>query len=368
MITIIDSPSAVSLQGEPFLWRVQSSLTVANLRILAEAVNDQYDVARVNNPLDEVLFELRDYYKSELSSVLNYGAVALHNNVCKDFSISFFEYYGTPAQLGSGTIETRKILMGKIPRWKQFWFTQSGYNGIEGWLVVGNHIWLTWYPEQAKKVLPDQPEVIYFIARGAKTYNLSISIAYSDGTTLVHDPGIAIATAMYQVASIPVGYNKLGIGAVDPNKTVVSYTISFDGNTFPRTYVVDFKSYRDVKYIIFRNTLGGYDVLACTGEADETTEIERDISERVYDMANPIRLNKTVYRIQNTAITKVNTGWLQPNEKEWLNDLFESEEVYELVGAYKQPIMLRNTSFDRSQRSYEPGSVELEYEKLYITA
>jgi len=368
MFEVTEYPALVSLQGMPFVFKVFSDSVEPFLKIMAEPVSGQFELLPVDPITNLAIFDLREYFKTELVNDLNIGSAVVHANACKSFTVNFLSYYGNPPQAHYITGIPLMMMPGKIPRWKQLEFNGAGYESFEGYLVVGNKTHLTWYPDQPKRVLPDQPEVMYFIARAAATYAITVTINYSDDTSDIYDPGVSVDALLYQICSIPVGYNKLGIGAVDPEKTVVSYTVAFAGNTFPRTYLVDHNAYRDTRYIIFRNTLSGYDVLACTGEADESTDTERKIAERVYDVENPNRLNKRVYYSQQTEIVKLNSGWLQANEKDWLNDMMESEEVYEIKGdGLRQPILIRSTSLDRSVRNYEPGSVEIEYERLYNT-
>jgi hypothetical protein len=121
-----------------------------------------------------------------------------------------------------------------------------------------------------------------------------------------------------------------------------------------------------VRYLIFRNSLGGYDTLACTGEADESTRATRQIAEAVYDPDHLVRNNKRVYAIEHNEVVKVNSGWLLPAERDWLNELLISDDVYEQIGNIIRPVMMISAELDRSRRRFNPGSVELEYERLSI--
>jgi hypothetical protein len=167
-----------------------------------------------------------------------------------------------------------------------------------------------------------------------------------------------------KIASFPVGYQELGIGDVNPAKTVVSYEVTIADQT--RVFVVDYKPYRQHRFLVFRNSLGGFDTLACTGEADESTEVERKQSNRVYDAENPYRVQKVEFFNEHSELVKVNTGWLSPAEKNWLNDLLISTEVYEIRGNKQQPVLIKNKSIDRSWRIYEPGSIEIEFERINL--
>ena len=95
-----------------------------------------------------------------------------------------------------------------------------------------------------------------------------------------------------------------------------------------------------------------------------TTEITRSIANRVYDPEAAARISRYTYQSDHNEVEKVNTGWLARNEKRWLNDLLISEDVWEMLSGVLRPVMLLTTQLDRTERNYEPGSVELEYERL----
>lgn len=364
MFNIEVSPPLVSLVGSPFVWKVFSDHSAAFLKIMAEPIDGVFELLPVDPVTKLAPFELAEYFKPFLSISLITNAPALHPDACKAFYVKFHQYFGNPPAQNDMTGLDRYILMGRIPKWRQAWFTSLGYTSYMGWLEVGENIGLSWYPGSTKKVLPDQPEMMYFIAPAADEYSLSITLTFDDGSSMVHTPDQLLNCALYQVGSFPVGFSQLNLASLS-SKTVVKYVVNLIGTDFSRTYVLDYSVYRDTRYIIFRNSLGGYDTLPCTGEVDESTDIERSIADRVFDVNDLTRLNKRQYNTRTTEVAKVNSGWLDAEEKNWLNDLIESEEVFEVVDGIRQAIMIRNTNLDRSVRSYEPSSVEIEYERLY---
>ena len=358
MITITQTPDLVCLQGLPIVFKATSNMfDEPFFKIMAEPVAGQRELLKLNSD-DEAVFDLREYFKPELSVEFKQTAF-VHENCCRQFMIQFSEYYGNPPVPEATTDESINVLLGTVPKWKQHEF-RAVYANFAAWLSA--NIFLSWYPSQPKRVLPDQPEVLYFIAPSSATYSPAVVITYSDGTTASHSPSISIAAQTLEVASLPVGYTALGIAAVNPSKQAVSYTVTIGGKT--RSYLVDHTPYNDVRYIIFRTSLGGYDVLACTGEADALSERTAKIAERVYDQLAPERISRYAYNIELKEVETVNTGWLQANEKRWLNDLMISEDVWEMLNGVLSPVMIRNSDLDRTERNYEPGTVEIEYERL----
>lgn len=358
MITITQSPPLVNLQGMPFVFRVTSNMfDEPFFKIMAEPVAGQAELKPVNTS-DEAVFDLREYFRAELSVEFKQTAFK-HENACKSFNINFYEYYGNPPQKEDGDDGDFNVLLGTIPQWKQLEFL-STYGTFSSWL--SSNIFLGWYPSQPKRVLPTQPEVLYFIAPSSATYSPVVAITFTDGTTASHSPAISIALQALEVGSLPVGYTALGLATVDAEKTVASYIVTIGGKT--RSYTVDHIAYNDVRYLIFRNSLGGYDVLPCTGEVDSKSETTRNLAERVYDPEASARISRYAYNIELKEVETLNTGWLQANEKRWLNDLMISEDVWEMLGGVLRPVLIRNSDLDRTERNYEPGTVEIEYERL----
>ncbi len=361
MATIISQPPALLLQGRPIVFAIGAENDdQPYIRLIAKPVAGQKDILPLRTSDAAASFELREYFKPELQVALSLTA-AVHANACKDFVISFWEYYGNPPAEQDELQVQKTVHIGTVPRWMQ-----AAYDGLYANFAARLAVnpFMTWYPAQSKRVLPAQNELLYFVAPSSSTFSVSVSILYPDNTIVTHSPSGSLSLQLHKVGSFNVGYTALGIASVTPGKKPVQYTVTIAGKT--RTYIVDHKAYRDVRYIIFRNSLGGYDTLPCTGEADESTDIERTVAQRIYDQENPGRTNKYVHRTDHNEQAKVNTGFLAANEKRWLNDLMISEEVYEIAGGITTPILILNTTLDRTERSYEPGAVEIEYERLSI--
>jgi len=361
MFNIESAPPLVSLVGSPFVWRVFSDYADNLLKIMAEPVDDFFELLPVDQVSKIATFELSEYFFTQLQVSLQLNEAVVHPDACKEFYVKFYQYYGNPPESHDMTGVARWLLAGKIPKWKQLAFYNQ-FNSFYDLMLVSSI--LSFYPHEIKKILPEQPEVVYFIAPAAAQFTLVITITFDDNTSMVHRP-LYLELSKYQVGSFPVGYEQLNLSALSEKK-IMRYVIEIENAYGSRIYELDYSAYRDKRFIVFRNSLGGYDTLACTGEADENSEIERIVTENVFDAAHAGRLNKSVKKAEETEIVKVNTGWLLPDEKNWLNDLVIATEVYELKGNTSCPVMIKNTSMDRTERNYEPGSVELEYERLYI--
>jgi hypothetical protein len=358
MWEIIQSPPNVSLQGLPIIYKLHADRSETFYKVLANPVFNIYEAAYRNQD-NIVTFDLRDYFETSLKTSLVLSENHIHDDGCKNFTVRFYEYYGNPPSAQNEITANHTICIGTVPAWKQKDFDLIN-NTFNDYLDTSRI--LSWYPlNTAKKVLTDQPELMYVLWPDLSVRVITVVVTFSDGTTenvkIDHMP-----VQELQVASFAVGYEALGIADINPTKTVKSYTVSIANHV--RSFVVDHNPHYHTTYIVFRNSLGGFDTLACTGQKDEITEVERKISQRVYDAENPYRHRQDEFYNEHTEIVSVHSGWLTPAEKNWLNDLLISKEVYELRGNKLQKIQLKTKALDRSWRFYEPGGVVIEYERI----
>ncbi|MDD4374833.1 MAG: hypothetical protein PHG67_13025 [Bacteroidales bacterium] len=359
MFQIIQNPPILSLQGLPLIYRLEADRDEPFFKVLARvSATNTYEAAS-RNQSNIATFDLREYFETLLQTSLVLDANHIHPDGCKNFTIRFYEYFGNPPSAQNEITASPTICIGRVPAWKQLEFDIQNTN-FGAYQAISRL--LSWFPiGQTKRVLPDQPELMYLLWPNATYQNIAVTIYFSDeSTALLNIEHLPVPPLT--VASFPVGYQALGIGDVNPAKTVVSYEVTIADQT--RVFVVDHNLYRQHRFLIFRNSLGGFDTLACMGEADESTEVERKQSTRVYDAENPYRQRKSEFYNEHSELVKVNSGWLSPEEKNWLNDLLISTEVYEVRSNKLQPVLIKNKSIDRSWRIYEPGSIEIEFERI----
>jgi hypothetical protein len=375
MFAITSNPPAVCLSGLPMNFTVASDRIEDNYKILALPIISGSPAELLSlNAAANAEFELSEYFLNERVTEYSDAATWIHTNACKNSTIAFQEYYGNPPSGSNQITWTGLIMGGRIPRWKHYELIASYATFYE--YLVAIKPFLTWYPRTGKKVLPGQPERLYWynhLTENPVTIALVCGIFFDDNTFDLYDPSVELTTNPQRVVSFATGPDQLGIDtwatANHPGKTVQQYYVQVTktgvGVSDVFLYNIDRDNYRSVRYLIFRNSLVGYDCLACTGEADEFTDIERFTSERVADINDANRLHKREYRNEASEKVKINTGWLQKNDQNWLNELFLSPEIYEVSGSQRIRILLTSKQLDRSRRIFEQSSVEIEYERLF---
>ncbi len=367
MPTIFDSPPALSLSHMPFIVVVQTTLEANEplQKIVSEISGSGYSEWLMLNGQATVRFELSEYFHPNLMAQLKMLGPHVQAKAVKEVAIDFYDYYGNPPALqGNATLE-RTILLGKIPRWVQMAFAPDENTFLDR---LATNIFLTWYDKDLVKiVLPNQPELIHFVAMASGDYALHVAVDYTDGTTasFIH-AGTIEGANLYDHLSFPVGPAQLLTGNVDPNKKVDTYTVKVNNSlTQKRTYKIDYMPYAYVRFLIFENSLGGFDTLPCRGTALSHTTVEKLTANQVFDVWNPWRFNKRDYSINENQRMKVNSGWLSAFEKMWLNELLITRQAYEMHNNLLRPIRMVNTSIDTSHLIYEPGNIDFEYEYLH---
>ncbi|MDQ6479796.1 DUF5977 domain-containing protein [Dyadobacter sp. LHD-138] len=224
-----------------------------------------------------------------------------------------------------------QMAMRHFSMYKDVFFTQ----------VIGGQLskFLTWQPD-GKLVRTDQPERLYFLTNftpSPRSLNLRARVYYADNSAETFTAKTVDNVTPMTVYSVPVGYSELNLQARTKPVTWYEVWLSNENGeqvSETRFYRIDRFAYESVKYIVFQNSLGGYDTLRCVGSASESVSINRQILERFTDYdylptVSEVLINNVTGERQIT----VNVGnWLNANHREYLEDLALSEEFYIVDG------------------------------------
>ncbi|WP_211325344.1 DUF5977 domain-containing protein [Larkinella arboricola] len=194
---------------------------------------------------------------------------------------------------------------------------------------------LTW-AEDHKRVHPEQPEFLYWLTNVSplpSQINLRCRVEYAEES----DESPFTVASLDNVASMTVycaavGYQALGLESKEGQ--VIGWRVWLeDANgarlTEDRSYWLDQQYRRNVRFIVFANSLGGFDTLYLTGQGEESLNVVRSISERYPDYNYLPSYAETV--INATAGERqltVSTGWLSKAQREYLQELLLSKEIY----------------------------------------
>ena len=197
---------------------------------------------------------------------------------------------------------------------------------------------LTWQPAE-KWVDVSQPEFLYYLVNFTprpQELRLKVDIYYTDGLYDSLTAQRMTTVGQYVVYAIPVGFVALGLPEREAaqNKQVHHYDvwISNEANkrlSEVRTYFVARDYEPNVRYLLFANSLGGYDTLRCTGQSSSTLTVKGTAAQRALvpgylpGTAELFSLN----RLGERVIT-LNTGLRDGDELDYLSELVLSDELY----------------------------------------
>lgn len=182
-------------------------------------------------------------------------------------------------------------------------------------------------------VLPDQDTYLYFLNNlrpNAQAIKLRVYCHYLDGT-MDPEPETKMVTLTQDmnVFSIPVSPAVLGLADNVSTYTVWLLNENDAMITAMKTFRINREHFENTKTLIFKNSLGGYDSLACVGRASETLTLYREETQRFRDFEAPAQFSEVVINeVTGERQLTISTGWITPAVREWLEELVLSTEIF----------------------------------------
>lgn len=373
-ITILTHPPALIMARQPVVFTIDSSSTESPLRLSGGVV----DVGSDSVPADvdnEARFNFSDYlqgltterHKLTTTPSKYTGAVTV-------VEFAFAELYGTPPTSHNAiTTSEYSVIDGFVPRNRRKAFYAS-YASMLAYLISSKSC-LTWWPSnESKKVLPTQKEIINHLqvhSGTAVSLQLKVTLLYTDNSTdNMGNVYSSVASVGYlDMVYFPVGYTELGIAAWvasnNPGKTVRKYYISiYDSATLVSkiySFDLDQNYYENPRYLYIRNPFGMLEILLCTGLSSAVSEYSSE--KAVTD--GQITQDKLTWYNRKADLVKVVTGFMTKAQIQWLSELLETTEAYELISGVLVPIVLRDPKIATAHDGEYQYSAEIDYEYAY---
>lgn len=376
-LTITSQPPELIMAKQPVSFTVHSSETDTPLRIIGAVsgiAGDSVQPSAGNN----ATFELSDYLKTlvtERGKTDNTPSV--YSNVPKSVTFIFQEMVGSPA-VANPELESDPFLLldAYIPtsRRKSFYAANASLKAY----LIGSKTCLSWWPvAEEKKVLPTQMECINFLQIISATpipVQLDLTMWFTDGTYEFGQQIQTVSNVAYgQIVYFATGFTQLGVAAIaaaaHPDKTLASYSINLATGTYNHdnristiySYLPEFGYIQTPRILVFKNPFGFYEYLLCTGLSDQENTIKPETA--VTDgLTLPDKLN---WKTLKSDVVKVNTGFFTQAQMQWLSDLLETTEAFELIGTTMHPIVMSGVKLAVSHDGDYQFSSELEYEYAY---
>lgn len=320
------------------------------------------DIADILNPY---LTEGSD--KPDLSTVTWQAC----SNSLLEYYVKFAQYYGdSPVVKKITKTDSAFVNLGGLSVQAALGQTMSDYLRPAG---SNYNVLCLRQGSKVKMVQTAQPDFLYWInLTGALiTIKLRIEVFFSDGSGSQAVTRASQDVAPWQKYYINVGFNAVGVNSILPSgKQCSYYTASVVDSTgallsVPYTFGIDkFKEFP--RYIIYRNSLGGFQTIYTWGKAQaETDRTKEDIVKQVTytEAARSGRARENNIRIQQ-KIT-VNTGYTSKRDILLLNDLMVSDEKFLAVQGQLIPIGISTDSLKFPEDGNNLNGAAIEIYPLY---
>lgn len=290
--------------------------------------------------------------------------------LCKSYKITAMEGFGfDPPIYTNYLLEDRYVMRGKIPKWLHYRF-YNDYTSFWSWLVT-KKAFLTFAPSTIPTTVA-QTQKLYFMVyyapiAGAKL-KLKVTCAFTDGTngnftTALETPPIT----QYSVFEFHCGYTSLGlaawIAANHAGKTLYSYKVeAIDDATIvseAKEYIVEYNGSLSERQFIFANNAGGYDTLMTKGIGELTSSFEYEIID--VKAISHLDIDRDIFNITESEAIKVSTGWLTEEQLEYLPEMLQSKECYEITDKGLRLVIWNNQSIVRKRDQSQLFAAELSY-------
>lgn len=202
-------------------------------------------------------------------------------------------------------------------------------------------MFLSWKPNNTV-VTTSQPEFVNFYSKTTGTRSVLVKAQTNIG--LYTNTLFSFVAQAESVYCLPAGYASLGIAAMIPSGEKLKwYSIQvMNGATavsVERKYQVDLDAGLFNRYIIFENSLGGFDTLRLTGKFKGA--VDNDYQDGLVNYTRSANITvPTQPRLSGSETFKFKggTGYLSPSELDWLRDLRLARHLYEVRNGLLVPV------------------------------
>lgn len=300
---------------------------------------------------------------------------AQQGNIC-EWYFAYGEQWGDGDSSATQTSGTYYAIAGGLSWMQQALFNQFGndyYNAIDNGFPQLLNIY-NYYP---RKVKPDETIKLYFLATGSNGAALKIDLVTAEGSTTVnYGTSEFLAPAVVEFIVSPQVLNLNGLS----DQTLLRFTpylVDADENAlvFGPDFTLDYSEESNVRYFLWRNSMGGYDSIATRGIGSSTDEYERETAV-IEQNSSYTYLDRQIISVANFEKRKfkVSTGWLSDigtpgMARNLLRDLLLSKEVYQIPAPGVQtlfPIRIISGSVEHKKDRDNNYRLVFEYENAFV--
>ena len=247
------------------------------------------------------------------------------------FYLTYYERT-TAGDGGATSVETNYLVHGGL----DFYEAAAGtwFNGYQ----ARQRPFLTWEPT-TKKVLPDQPEYLYFMVPAdvvpPVSFVLRQRVYFVDGTHQDYTITQRDQAQPFEIFCLPTGPAQLELADKEQvaGQLATHYEVQVlaaDGTALSetRTYRLDRRPCRVRRYFLYANSLGGWNTLVCRGDASLDLATKTSASENARPAGySPLRGDYTINRRTGLPTLHCYAGTRSPEQLVADQDFLLSERV-----------------------------------------
>lgn len=341
----ISNPVAISFAVVPGIDRIMRDAYQLLCQVWDGSGNLLGEEAVMPASSGRAVFNVSEYLFSKLDTQRatkftypwTFGDFIKHGTHILQFKLKYAEKWDAQVQQVSSGALSRALM--------------AGGSGSEGDLT---HNFLTNTPA-VKKISANCPERLYYYNESARTVNLQSKKYFASGSTITETVGSKALDAgqVYEINA-----DILNPEIPTESGTIVKYDLWLalaDGTAISetKTFVIDYRYYRNTDYFYFRNSLGGYDLLRCTGRRTREQLVERE------EFEDESRNRRQYYNVMEETFT-ANTGSISREMMGWLHDFMISREVYWIRDNEAVPVIV--TSKKKTPTTDDQRRFNLEFD------
>lgn len=380
--------NAFVFAGNPVIFRYQCSAALADHRVVVRPFilieSTIYDLPETYTEPDGSLiatFNLSEVLTKAFDRIIE--ALPGPGNTIEELkkSIGYVGLYvtevgGTPVATEDEVIEYLYAIRGGIA-----WHHAPTLQYLDVYQPT-NKLFLSWQPN-GQRVTPDQYVYLPYLQRLTDTTWAVEVKSYDESGVLLGTltPFSVSGATIAVINAIPAGFTQLGIAAQAYAGSVARYTVQVKngGTAYSelRTFYLDRKYYRNVRYFQFTNSIGGFDSIYTTGETEQVSELNRQTVEVYQPNAYVVGLGQRRAReFFEQDIFKVNTGYALRPELDNLRAALLSGKIGQLLQirtssgstAAWVPVEIVGSQIKRSRDNEFLHFLELEMRYLFVNA
>lgn len=203
-----------------------------------------------------------------------------------------------------------------------------------------------------RRISPTQPEFLHYISPGSLVSSHA-ELFYSDGSSVVVDILTSPTSASNALWCIPMNWGLID-ALRDPELELLYWEV-FLSNEDPGNPITNRIRYElkdeyqlDSTILLFRNSYGVYEVFDCPGEVSHSTDVSRVDSTRILNRGFSATDSGVVtVRSSYRPKRQLSTGFVSKEEADWLQELANTDLLYEFDGENHFPLGLEFDSFPR---------------------